>query len=196
MPDYKFDIFVSVKSDAIFGEWVDATFLPFFEAYIRNDIIKVCMRPSVGIFYYRESLAPGDPWPEELRDGIRSSRVAVALCSPEYFYSKWCRTEFWSFWKRAQTTNKKVLVPISIHDGESFPPEAKDIQSADFADYVIIGDGFKETRKYGTFQEELKKFSARVAQLVKDAPDYHDWPLVDDQMEQAPPVIAQQTIST
>jgi hypothetical protein len=194
MPDYKFDVFVSVKNDEVFGQWLRDHFLPLFESYLKNDVIVECHRPIKGIFYYKKSLQPGDPWPDELREAIRESRVAVALCSPEYFYSKWCLTEFHSFLERGRNANAKVVIPASVHDGEAFPEEARNIQAADFSSYVIVGPGFAETKRYTEFQEHLKEFSKRVAKLVHDAPNFAAWPVVEKSVPGEEPEIQQQVL--
>lgn len=197
MSDYSHDIFLSVKSDNTFGEWVSEIFIPLFQSYINQDIIAVCGRRAQGIFYYRNSIQPGDPWPDELRVGIRSSRVAVALCSPEYFFSDWCLTEFHSFWERGKSRNKKLLIPASIYDGDGFPTDIKkNLQFEDFSTFVIVGEGFKLTKKYSEFQEQLKEFSRRVAELVCNAPAFEEWPLIEMTVGGAPaPEVEQQTLS-
>lgn len=200
MSAYKYDIFLSVKSDKTFDEWVADTFMPLFESFVRQDIISECQRLPLGsaggMYYYRKALAPGDPWPEELREAIQCSRLAIALCSPEYFYSEWCLTEFYSFLERTRLKKAKVLVPISIHNSSSFPADLKGIQRLELADYVIVGPGFKETKKYTLFQEELKTLSKNVARLVKEAPLFEEWPIIAKQPPGTTPTLVQETIST
>jgi TIR domain-containing protein len=195
-PAYQFDVFLSVKNDEVFNGWVRGTFFPLFESYVRNDIAAKCKRQCAGVFYYKKSLKPGDPWPDELREGIRRSRVALALCSPEYFLSKWCLTEFYSFLDRNKKKNAKVLMPLSIHDGDGFPEDARNIQDGDLADYVIVGEGFKETKKYADFQAALKDFSVRVAELVSKAPDFEEWPVIEKTTPGETPTVPQQNLST
>jgi hypothetical protein len=189
---YQYDIFISVKNDDVFREWVEGTFLPLFETYLKNEIIVACQRPWQKYFYYKKSLQPGDPWPQELTDAIQGSRVAVALCSPEYFYSDWCLTEFYSFLGR----NHKVLVPVSIHDGKGFPQDAKNIQAADLHDYVVVGEAFKVTAGYVKFQKEVQALAERVAMLVAGAPPHQMWPIVAKIAPGGDPQIPQQTLGT
>jgi hypothetical protein len=196
MTEYEFDVFLSVKDDAIFNEWVRDVFLPLFTSYLKNDIIETCNRPTLGVFYYGKNLELGDPWPTELRDAIRGSRLALALCSPEYFFSRWCLTELHSFLARAKSKTAKVLVPVSIHDGAAFPEEVRQIQVGNLASFVVVGEGFKSTKSYSSFQTELKALSKRVATLVAKAPPFEDWQVIDRYPPGAEPEIAQQTIST
>jgi hypothetical protein len=197
MPDYAHDIFLSVKSDATFGEWVSTIFIPLFETYITQEIFAACKRKPDGIFYYKKSLKAGDPWPADLRQAITESRIAVALCSPEYFYSEWCLTEFHTFWERGKSKKARVLVPASIYDGEAFPSDVKgNLQFEDFSEFVIVGEGFKLTKKYSDFQDVLKQFAKRVAELVAKAPTFETWPVVEKAVLEEAPEVPQQTLST
>ena len=130
-------------------------------------------------------------WPSELREAIRGSRVVVALCSPEYFYSKWCLTEFASFQKRG-----KVVIPVSIYDGDAFPAYVKEIQAANLSEYVIVGEGFRRTERYVQFQDKLKQLSKDVARLLKQAPKYSDWEVVETYPDGEEPDIPLHTLSS
>jgi hypothetical protein len=201
---YKYDIFLSVKWAKTFDEWVTETFLPLFESYVRQEIFAQCGRepvgsrsgddPPSGIFYYKKSLAPGDPWPNDLDEAIRTSRIAVALCSPEYFYSKWCLTEFHSFLERARKNQARVLVPVTIYDGKTFPSEVQNIQESDLANFVIVGPGFKETKSYVKFQKALQMLSNTVGRLVCNAPQFAEWPVVRKWAPGEEPTVEQKTL--
>jgi TIR domain len=192
MRDYRYDIFLSVKRDDTFGDWLRSHFIPLFFSYLKQDVIVKCHRKFSDYFFYEQTLRPGDPWPDELKDGIRRSRVALALCSPEYFYSDWCLTEFYSFLNRGG----KVLVPVSIYDGEAFPKDARNIQSADLSQYVLVGKGFKDTERYIEFQDKLKTLSKDVAERIGAAPDYCDWPIEEKTVAEAEPEIKQKTLES
>jgi hypothetical protein len=190
MPDYRYDLFVSVKRDDIFGDWLRTHFLPLFSAYLKQDVIVQCKRQFAGMFFYEKTLRPGDPWPDELRAGIKTSRVALALCSPEYFFSDWCLTELHSFLGRGG----KVVVPVSIYDGEAFPKEVRDIQSSDLSNFVIVGKGFIVTERYVDFQDKLRQLSKDVATRIFEAPAFADWPIDDKTAPIDEPEIRQQTL--
>ncbi len=192
MADYRYDVFLSVKRDDIFGDWLRDHFIPLFFAYLRQDVIVKCNRQFAGRFFYEQTLRPGAPWPDELKEGIRQSRVGLALCSPEYFYSDWCMTEFYSFLNRGS----KVLIPVSIYDGEAFPKVARNIQSADLSDYVLVGKGFKDTERYIYFQEKLKTLSKDVAARIGAAPQYCDWPIEEKTVAESEPEIGQKMLES
>src|SRR5262245_16506312 len=112
MSEYSFDVFLSVKDDAVFNEWVREYFLPLLTTYLKNDVLGACGRSMCGVYYYQKALGAGDAWRVELEKAIRTSRIALALCSPEYFRSEYCLTEFNSFHERLVNCKAKVLVPV------------------------------------------------------------------------------------
>lgn len=191
--DYVHDVFISYKRDPYQDSWLIDDFMPAFSSLVRNEIAAVCQRRPQSIFFDRAELArdrlkfdqqglePGQEWREALCEAIRTSRCVVTLWQPMYFYSDWCLTEWRSFQARAQQTSRSLVLPLSVHDGDSFPSEARALQALYFGDYVLIGAGFRETRLYVEFQQHLKRFAQTVAQSVKDAPPFADWPIVGAQ---------------
>jgi TIR domain len=189
--EYEHDIFICIKNSAIYRPWLETCFIPMFTNFILEDTIAFLGR-APKIFYYGKSLNAGDPWPDDLKSAIQRSRVALALCSPAYFYSHWCLTEFKSFHKRHELVGARVLIPIRIHDGDNFPGWATGaIQFTDFSRFVIDGDGFKLTSLYVEYQKELKDLSSLVAARLKSAPPFREWPIELEPASQAGPAIQQ-----
>jgi hypothetical protein len=176
---YQYDVFVSVKWDETFAAWMREHFLPPFTTYLKNAVIVECGRPLGEIFYYKEDIEPGDAWKKKLKKGIKESRCAVALCSPEYFFSDYCLLEWHSFAKRGEKVGTSLIVPAAIHDGKAFPDYAKDIQEARLQEYVIPGEGFPKTPRYVEYTDKLKKFAESVAKRIKAAPEFADWPIAE-----------------
>ena len=193
---YKYDVFVSVKWDDMFGAWVREDFLPVFLPHLKNHVIAKCDRDFTGLFYYKDDIKYGDNWKNELKKAIPYSRCAMALCSPEYFRSKYCMLEWKSFSDRATAAEADLIVPASIHDGESFPPFARDIQVGELQHFVIPGPGFRKTDKYTPFVERVMELAECVADRVKDAPDFQAWKIADEKLlTPAPePEIPQETL--
>ena len=133
---YKHDILVSVKWDPVFAEWVREYFLPLLKTYLKQAVIVECGRQFEGLFYYKEDIEPGEKWKSKLRHAIKESRCALALCSPEYFYSDYCLLEWHSFSLRGRLMGKNLIIPAAIHDGQAFP------------DYAIQEKG--TSRRYST----------------------------------------------
>lgn len=184
---YKYDVFISYKRDQFRSAWLNEYFVPLFSDMLQEDIASVSGREAEGLFFDQtqvpdqtrklNGIEPGDDWQAALRTAIKASRCVVCLWSPRYFLSQWCRVEWQSFEQRAPAT--KLVVPMSVHDGKSFPEAARKLQFPDFSKFVVTGAGFKKTRKFVTFQDRLKLFSETVAQCVHAAPPFADFPVIE-----------------
>lgn len=194
------DVFISYKRDPWQDPWLVDEFMPAFSSLVRNEIAAACQRKPQSIFFDRAALAPhhlvfdqkgidpGQQWQDALREAIRTSRCVVTLWQPMYFYSDWCLIEWRSFHERQKSTQRVLVLPLSVHDGESFPNEARGLQAQNFSDYVLIGAAFRETRLYVEFQQRLKQFAQKVALAVRDAPPFDDFPIAQAQAEALAPV--------
>ena len=185
---YIHDVFISYKRDPFKDEWLLEHFMPLFSYFVREEIAAECGRLPERIFFDQTDVSaasrtfdqhgiePGQQWRDALAQAIKTSRCLVALWSPMYFFSEWCLIEWESF--RLRTGGGQPLViPMRVHDGESFPKPAKDLQAPDFSDFVIIGPGFKQTKAYPEFQQKLRGFARAVAKGVAQAPAFADFPL-------------------
>ena len=59
---------------------------------------------------------------------------------------------------------------------------------------MIIGAGFKETKLYPEFQIRIHAFAKTVANSVRDAPDYTDWPVASQTPDPEIPDVPQQRL--
>jgi hypothetical protein len=195
MPDYSYDIFLSYKRDpwGIFDEWLTKHFIPHFMFKVGQAIAMHCGRPMTDVFFDQaklsdktrklEGIEPGQEWQNALTEAIRQSRCIVALWSPEYFLSAWCLKEWNAFYHR----KAELVIPVAVSDGDNFPVSAAKVQLAKkLSPYVIIGDGFKKSEKYVSFQEEITELAEWVGHVVKAAPPFADWPIVSQEDSQPP----------
>jgi len=207
--DYSYDIFISYRRSRNKSEWLMEHFLPLFQDYLNDEIIDQCGREARKIFLDQtevvaelrqfeegiHGIEPGLPWRTALSRAICESRCMVGLWSPDYFFSEWCQIEWKSFEARRQKTNRATIVPISIHDGKSFPAEAQSLQMINLNDYLIVGEGFRKSEKYVDFQDKLKNLAKRVAGTVKQAPPFEQWTVITLQPPPAPPTIGLTTLA-
>jgi hypothetical protein len=173
---YKHDIFISYTHDAQMSSWVHQHLVPFLQSYIGNAI----NRP-VQLFIDREGIASGDAWPLRLRNALAHSRSLLAIWSPLYFHSNWCRRECAvMLYREAQLGYRTVLqpkglvAPINVFDGQFFPEKARQIQYLDCRKYWIVGEGFVKTERYVEFQELLQTWAMDVAAVIEGAPPWQD----------------------
>lgn len=204
---YQYDIFLSYRRSRLHDAWLSESFVPLFWDIVREEITEKTGRTPAGIFFDQTELTeearkfdqygiePGENWQTKLKEAIKASRCMVALWSPLYFHSEWCLIEWKSFLKRPSSTGlPDLLVPISVHDGESFPDEARAAQIVKFVDFVFVGAGFTKTELYIDFQRQLRILAARVAKVVAHAPPWEDWSLSETVSTPGEIVIKQQKL--
>lgn len=93
--------------------WVD-TFV--------DNLSRICRKltgVSPAIFMDRESLVTSDVWERKIRKALDSSRLLIAILSPSYVRSEWCRKEWEAFAVRESQMRESEL--ISDEQGLIFP---------------------------------------------------------------------------
>lgn len=175
--DYKYDVFLSYRSREKYNVWIQENFKQLFIDTLAEEIDGEEPR----VFFDKDVLQPGDIWEDELKKAISHARCLVALCSPTYFRSKYCRLEWFSFQARGadpRAGGKSSIIPVVLHYGPPVPTYVPKIQYGNFAAYVRIGDAFRKQDAFFAFQEDLEKLAGAVAKQLKLAPKFHpDWPI-------------------
>ena len=173
--DYEYDVFVSYKRDFPFGSWVHEHFLPFFSPFLASAL----NRASVDIFVDTSAISTGDSWPRRLQRALGTSRCLVALWSPLYFNSAWCRRECAAMLRRERLLGFRtvenpagLMLPICLFDGEHFPETTRSIQYGDCRKYFAVGEGFRKTELYVEFQKWMMAWVDDVARAVQTAPPW------------------------
>ncbi len=173
--DYLYDVFISYKRHNLTICWVDGVIerLAFW-------LTQELGGQEAKLFFDKESIEVGDPWPAKIQEGLRTSRCMVGIWSPQYFQSRWCVSEWRSFLERGQRLGKNLIAPVRFHDGESYPQEAKDIQQIDVTPYTSTLDGFWKTDRAVELEDKLKELAKALAKIVSSAtPFEQDWPIVN-----------------
>jgi len=132
------------------------------------------------LFFDTDSVHVADRWPDRLREAIRTSRCLVPFLTPEYFQSPWCCLEWDSFVRRGRLAPSagRLIAPLTLHDGASFPPEARAIQTLDVRRLVGTTPAFWNTGRADELDQLLIAFGDDLAEVVKRAPPYRsDWPI-------------------
>jgi TIR domain len=179
---YEWDIFISYENDAQMGPWVVDHLAPFVRSFVGN----AANRP-ISVFVDRTRIQAGDSWPNVLRRALATSRCMVAVWSPLYFFSEWCRREAAVIIHREEKYGfrtlhqpRGLLVPVSVFDGDFFPARAKQIQWRDLQNYWIAGAGFSVTSRFVDFQDAIRSMSHDVASSLAAAPPWTDAWLTDE----------------
>ena len=172
---YKFDVFLSYSRKSLIEEWVKRFFFEQLNFWLGQEF----PARDANIFWDQTGIEPGDRWSDVLKDGLRQSACLVAIWSPSYFKSKWCAAEFSTFLKRASTVKvkpRRLIIPLRWHDGECFPPAAKEIQYCSFEDYTYL---IPETIAYGDFIQSVKHLAKTLKRAIDEAPPFEDWPITE-----------------
>lgn len=167
---YRYDAFFSYKRDLESDSWHER---------VKNKLVfwlkQELRRTNVEIFFDTQDIRTGMQWKERLADAIRQSKCIVCLWSPLYFQSRWCVSEWMSFVQRGQLMGRRLVMPASYFDGNTFPPEAKEIQFPDFSEFASTMPRFWDTESAVRFEEiRLKPFARDLAEVIRTAPPYDD----------------------
>jgi TIR domain-containing protein len=169
--DYSWELFVTYKRDDELTPWVERV-LRILTGFLKNDLggwpPRVYMAPR--------SIPPGAQWTPALREGVRGSRCAVGLWSPEYFNSSWCQSEWKSFQERERQKDLKpggLVYPIALHDPKSLPAEARAYQiDDDLSPFVSYLGSFWDSQPALMLEGQLKQISKKLAAVIKAAPPF------------------------
>jgi len=71
---------------------------------------------GIRIFRDRQALAPGASWIMQVADAIDSAHCVMALYTPDYWQSMFCKDELAAAYVRQATTASKILHPVFYRD--------------------------------------------------------------------------------
>ena len=82
---------------------------------------------------------------------------------------------------------RSLILPITVHDGEFFPKQAREYQYADFRQFLIAGKGFEATQLFVEFSQRVRVLCADVARLLHGVPPFDpSWPVVEPNQTSIP----------
>lgn len=178
LTDYLYDVFISYPHQDEHRFWVLDIFRPLLELHLPNEL----GRP-VKIFSDREAIAPGNAWPETLKQALACSRSLVPVFSMQYFLSDWCMAECSVLLNRESKLDYRtvrnprgLIFPVKLFDGKKYPAFADKIQPLDCTDFNVINPDYKKTTQYNELQKLLKNWTPRLADSIDNAPGWDtDW---------------------
>jgi TIR domain len=184
--DYTYDVFISYKHDQpeLITPWLRKV-VARVELWLGEELGGRTPR----VFFDKRNIGVGSVWPRELREALASTRCLVPVWAPGYFRSPWCIAEWRSFVTRQKMVDPRhrLIVPLTYHDGQWFPPEAQATQQRNVSKYAATTDAFWSSTRADELDEILKDFAAEVAAAVLDAPPFDPgWPVVTPPPYQPP----------
>jgi hypothetical protein len=164
---YLYDVFLSYSFKPDIQHWVNTKFYPNFVNPLDEELIQLGMiapPPNGRMCLAKRELRAGDPWPDELKNQLQHSKVMIAVCSPSYFASGWCKSEWETFRVRAP----KLIIPVLYSGADDFLlPRIQPIQGDDFREFRNIPGG-----AMARFRNRLATLANAVAAKVNQAPSF------------------------
>ncbi len=123
------DVFISYsrKDNASEPKMISA-----FVEHLKADFLRFSPETPLKVFFDVKSIIDGQYWQNELRKGLRQSKVMIAFLSENYFHSEWCRKEWEEYIlvEQSRTYPGEALTPIFIVAPSDLdklvPPSARD----------------------------------------------------------------------
>lgn len=180
------------------GVWVHDVFLPVFRNRLDH-----CF-PGARIAF-DANLPYGIDWEPTIQRWVLRSKCLVAVWSPMYFRSRYCRTEFHSMLQRQRQRGAPdggapepapLVVPLAFsRSNEWFDDDAKALQYArDLAEFSDATSPIRIEERRMAFVAALDRLCDQVRAAIGAAPDWRpDFPWI--QKEALPPAHAYQVPS-
>lgn len=171
---YLYDVFLSYSYKPDIQSWVNTKFYPNFVNPLDEELIQLGLLPPPPkgrVCLAKRELKYGDLWPVELQNQLMRSKVMIAICSPSYFSSGWCLSE----WKAFRDRAPGLIIPVLYSGSDEFIlPLINPIQGDDFRTFKNIPGG-----SMPRFKDRLATLANTVAAKVKQAPSFRgDFPTV------------------
>jgi hypothetical protein len=180
----RYDVFISYVRSAPVGPFVENVLFKLFQGWLKEEIEG---EPSV--FLDTNAIRAGEPLPASIAAALRQSKCLLAICSPSYFRSRWCLSEWESFHEREKVCDRldSLIVPVLFHEGGLVKQYLAARTYADFRSYTYIDGALFKTEAGLAAQEAIKKLAADVGSRVRDAPPCRsDWPIWTPAIPPAP----------
>lgn len=171
--DYQYDVYVSFNSTSHDGRWLDT-----FVAELTHWLTLELERPP-RIFYSPREITLGERWPERLAEALLSSRVMVALLTPNYLRSSWAMGELQTFLLREKEySHQHLIFLVHLHGGENYPQELSRPESFDFR-RSFTPFLSKKSPMMERLSEDVRRLAIGLAERLEDVPSYSDqFPIV------------------
>ena len=135
----------------------------------------------MNLFVDKYEIHSGDAWPERIKNALAHSKCMVAIWSPAYFKSTWCKLECNVMFHRekqleyrTQKNPTGLVLPIIVYDGVHFPPYTREIQHLDCRNFFRASPAFKNTERYVDFEDLIIDWVPDVAEYINNAPHWSE----------------------
>jgi hypothetical protein len=170
--EYEHDVFLSYRRNKEWPKWVSETFYSIFDHWLDAELDRDCS------IFVDNQLETGQNWPANLANHLSKSRVLVPLWSSQYFNSEWCLKEMALFAARENATgfgtphnSQRLIILAAIHDGDSFPLDARIIQFKEIQELcnIRIAKGGNTEEK---LSNEIRSWVPDICKAINNAPPF------------------------
>lgn len=172
---YEYDVFLSYTRRGGGDVWVREHFHRALKEWLGNEMAD---EPRIFVDWNQD---PGLSWPDNLERALLRSKVMVAVFSPPYFRSEWCRAEWESMLARHEALGygtadhpRHLVLPVRFADGQHYPPEARAWQQRDFTPWnkPLPYETYSRSKDYEHFYAAVQQLAVDVAKRIEEAPPW------------------------
>lgn len=169
---YQYDVFISYRRNQETHSWIREHFIPLLTLRLEMELNR-----QISI-YVDDQLEAGTTWPISLGIALGSSRILIALWSGNYLSSPWCVEELSQMLAREHETNLRtydqphgIVIPVLIHDGETFPADLGHIQRYEVQKYFNVRMA-RNSPRAEELDASLTAHAPAIAACIKNAPTW------------------------
>src|SRR5882672_3778436 len=170
---YEWDIFLSYKRNTVAQKWIDNHLHPLLEKWLPEHFPSD-WRPKI---FIDRQIEVGKQWPTTLERALVRSRCMLAVWSPPYFSSAWCKAELETMRKRErQTKVGRLVYPLLFADGEHLDSSKE--QWRDMKKWNNDEPSYASTADYGGLVLQVQEIAQDLYKMARGAPTWKAWPAV------------------
>lgn len=187
--DYKYDVFISYLRTDPNGE--EAATSIWVREYLHQELklwLPGTMPPGykTQVFLDDISIRTGTEWPLALQQALQTSRCLLAVLSSQYFGSQWCLAELETMRAREKLLGLRtednpsgLIYAVAFSGHKFFPDTIRTIQQKDLSEFAYTHSKFKDSPKYESFQDAIKKVCQDLGEMLENASTWqNNWPVV------------------
>jgi len=176
---YKHDIFISYRRNPETLTWIKDHFIPLLTLRLEFELRR---KPTL---FIDEQLESGASFPLSLGAALGESRVLIALWTGNYFSSRWCTVEFCQMLDREALAKRRrtakdpygLVIPVFIHDGQSFPTKLQHIKPFEIQS-CFNPRMARNSLRAEELDSKLAEQAPAIASSIERAPAWRKhWPL-------------------
>jgi hypothetical protein len=183
--DYEHDIFVSHAAGTVLDEWVDA-----FLELLRRELSKV-LGHEPRIFFDLSQVRVDAAWDASVASSLQRSRLLLAIVTPKFMESPWCRAQWATFERRETETDRAPLIqPVLVRPAENLPEWIERRRMIDVTGLPRSGAAL--FKRGARTHAHVADVADKMARLLRDAPAFNPAWSVDtpDNIEPKRPPVA------